>query len=377
LNDISINIGISPMLRINIVLAVAMSTVVVSPLQAAILSATPANFAAVFASANAGDTIKAVGSFGPMTLANRAFTKTVTIDATNAAFTNTLLLNNISRVTFLNGTFGSTTTATRTGRAVGLYQSNNVAFSKSKFIGNTAGVGLSVTESSQVVVSAGNFTGLKVGVGVTSSSDVRISSSRFTKMSSDGINIVDSHRVLATANQCSGTIATAGAHPDCIQLWSIAGNPVQSDITLTRNIVTGATQGLTSFTPAWGGGLRIIMMDNIISTSFPQGIACYACVDSIFTGNTLTTLPGARWRTSMNIVGGGNNIIANNTIGPRLPDGVAAVARTASGLVRSGFSAETMLSAVPEPAVWAQLFLGFGLIGLLARRRTESRAQPA
>ncbi len=388
------------------------------PAHAAILAATAANLSSVFASASGGDTIKLSGRFGTLGLSNRAFTSTVTMDATNAQFTDTLAISDVSRLTVLGGTFGSSTGATRTGRAVGIYNSNNVTFSKSFFVGNGTGVGITTAGAANINVSADNFRNLKLGIGVTSSNDVCISSGRFIGMTSDGINIADSHRVTATGNRCSGTAPAVGAHPDCIQLWSVLGNAVQSDIMLTRNIVSGATQGLTSFNPDNGGGLRISMIGNTISTSFPQGIACYACVDSVFTGNKLTTLPGAQWRTSINIVGGGNNIIANNTVGARpalalmafddginanapapyesslydqesLPDFVtedlaylaanpfgdddsgldgAASRMETSGPMLSARGISASVAAVPEPAIWAQLIFGFALTGAALRR---------
>lgn len=395
------------MFKSSIAMALTLATGVAVPAQAATLSATAANLVAVFASAKAGDTIKVTGTIGSTVLQNRSFTSTVTIDATNAVFSDTLTLKNLSKVTFVGGTFGSTTAAMRTGRAVGLYNSNNVIFSKPKFIGNSIGaaVGLTVAGSTNIGISAGHFTGSKLGIGITSSSDVRISSSRFIGMTSDGVNIADSHRVTATANLCTDTVPSAMAHPDCIQLWSIAGNAPQSDIMLSKNTVYGATQGLTSFNSADGGGIRISMIDNIITTSYPQGIACGECSDSVFTGNVLSTLPGAQWRTSMNIVGGTNNIIANNIINPKpaatakmmadfsaedsydpsemfyeaLPD---FVLEDLAYLSELGFydspsltmelgarSFESAAAAVPEPGVWGQLIFGFALTGLAVRRR--------
>ena len=429
------------MLKLSCAMAIAIAGGHAMPAAAAIVSATPATLATVFAAVKAGDTIKLTGTFGGFGFNNRIFSSAVTIDATTASFTDTVTISNVSKLTFIGGTYGSATTAMRAGRAVGIYGSNNVQFSKSFFVGNAAGMGLTMAGSSNISVSAGNFKNFKTGLGVTSSKDVRIGSSRFIGMTSDGVNIADSHRVTATSNRCTDAAPFAGAHPDCIQLWSILGNNPQSDIVLTKTFVSGATQGLTSFNPESGGGLRISMTDNTISTSYPQGIACYGCVDSIFTGNMLTTLPGAQWRTSMNIVGGSNNIIANNSIAAKpaamavaedelgdtaaaydpstyynesLPDFVREdlAILAASGWTNSAANADTGSSlesgpdagmafgdldvgvgrfsasgvarfsasgagAVPEPAIWAQLIFGFGLVGFTARRRAVGRSYSA
>ena len=386
---------------------------------AAILNADSTNLLSVFAAARNGDTIKATGTFGSVALQNRTFTTRVILDATGATFTDSLSIQNVTGLTVLRGTFGSRTAMLRTGRAVGINRSANIKFQNATFIGNgpiagsTASIGMTVTASNQVQISASRFNNLKAGLGVLSSTNVKIDSSKFTAMTSDGINIADSHFVTATANTCVGTVPFAGAHPDCIQLWSVLGNPVQSDIALLRNIARGATQGFTSFNSSDGGGLRISMIGNIVATSYPQGLACYACVDSVFTDNVLTTLPGSLYQTSMNIIGGSNNIIENNNITryarPRpvdlidlnlVTDGeeqilsnsidqlflddlallqvdtlVPAVALVDEDngpmiLSRIGASAQT----VPEPGVWAQLILGFGLVGAFTRRRVRTIA---
>jgi hypothetical protein len=381
--------------------------------QAASLSATSLNLKSVFASAAPGDTIRLTGDFGSVNLSNRNFSSTVTIDATKARFNDSLSIYSVTNLKIYGGTFGSATTATRNARAIGIFNSNNIVLQKNTVIGNGSGMGVTFQNVTNGSVVSGSFSNLKLGLGVTSSRDIRISSNLFNRMSSDGVNIADSHRVLASTNTCSGTIVGPGNHPDCIQLWSLAGRPVQSDITLSKNTATGATQGFTSFDPDRGGGLRISMLNNIVSTSYPQGIACYNCVDSKFTGNVLTTLPGARWRTSMNIVGGSNNTIAYNSIGPlpinsvttlsdsRLadPDDGSWVDDTMLDLFNDDFArfaadepdtsdnlAELQdpsmfgalasargfgfnsASAVPEPATWIQIILGFGLAGAVCRK---------
>ena len=384
-----------------LVALLATSAALSAPANAAILNATGANLRAVFNIAQAGDTIKVTGNVGTLALKNRLFSRTVILDATNATFSDSLSINGVSNLTILNGTFGSWTQSMRTSAAIGVYDSSGVVITKSKFIGNGTGVAIRMGGVTKSAISAALVNGFKAGIGLTSVTDTRISSSRFVNMTSDGINIADSHRIEATTNSCYGSKPSLGAHPDCIQLWSIAGRPMISDITLSNNTVTGATQGLALFD---GGGIRIKIIDNIINTSYPQGIACYDCYDSTITGNVLTTLPGSRWRTSINIVGGANNTVANNVVTPKgvtllasgsnsfdgepgldsktLPDwmmedflaaqqfGLSAEPGIVSGderlaLSDAGFGSA---AAVPEAATWAQLILGFGIIGAVRRR---------
>lgn len=399
------------------VLSCLLASTLPAAANAAILNANPANLLSVFASAKDGDTIVAEGTFGSLALQNRAFTTRVTLDATRATFADTLTIQNVSGLNVLRGTFGSKTAALRSLRAVAITNSTGVKFQNSLFLGNgatagsSASFGMTITLSKHVQISAGHFESFRLGIGVNTSNNVKIDSSKFVKMTSDGINIANSHFVTATANTCSGTVPHAGAHPDCIQLWSMAGNPVQSNILLQRNIARGATQGFASFNAADGGGLRISMINNIVETSYPQGIACYSCVDSIFTGNTVSTLPGAMYRTSINIVGGANNIIANNSVGPHTRPDLTALAGLESASIGAdeyfddpidplllddlgygqSYGSEAIAAlagdgedalsfgqfdaaalAVPEPGIWAQLVFGFGLVGGVARRRVRA-----
>ena len=351
-------------------IAILFSSVISVSASAAILTADSTNLTRVFAAAKDGDTIKVSGTFKSIALQNRTFATRVTLDATDAVFADTVTIKNVHGLNILRGTFGSRTAMMRSLRTVAVQTSSNIKFQSNKFIGTgaigtkDADIGLTIRDSKLVQVSGANFSNLRLGIGVNSSSNIKLGSNKFVEMTSDGINIANSHRVTATANNCSGTTIFLGAHPDCIQLWSVLGQPVQSDIALIRNVATGATQGFTSFNPEDGGGIRISMIGNIVSTSFPQGIACYKCVDSIFTDNVITTPFEAKWRTMMHIKYGTNNILSNNSIGLKAGsllgagDGSASLAR---GIANS-------VTGVPELSEWLMLTIGFGLVGYFNRR---------
>lgn len=399
---------------------------------AAILNATSTNIVAVFASAQAGDTIKLEGSFGSLALQNRSFATRVTIDATLATVTDTLTIKNVDNLMLTGGKFGSANTAMRSGRAIAVYNGSNITIMKAIVANNGNDMGITFAGTIKPTVTAVAFSNQRLGLGVTSVSDAKISSNTFTRMTSDGINVVDSQRVLVTANKCSGSVPTLGAHPDCIQMWSIAGNPLQADLTITNNNISGATQGIASFDPSTASGMRLTVTGNTIYTSYPQGIACYGCFDSVFMNNALSTMPGSKWQTTMNIVGGSGNTIANNTIASNtvaslsaiasylaaddsdpivadepnwldvsqfseaIPDLLladlaelgAAAGTNGSGALSSGarmggarmggldgiMGLASNAGAVPEPGVWLQLLTGFGLAGLMLRRRRAAMA---
>lgn len=355
-----------------------------SPAKAVSLLATSSTFKSVFAAAAAGDTIILKGSFGRIDLANRSFATPLRIDASQASFSYTLSLRNIHGLSMTGGRFGPG--SWQNGGTIRVQDSSNIGFINPVLTADGLGAarGLTFTNTDGFSVTGGSFSGFRLAIGSISSSDGTLTNNRITRATSDGINIVGSHRVTASGNSCAGGIPSPGAHADCIQLWSISGKPPQSDIKLLYNTATGNTQGFTSFNPASGGGLRISMIGNRVDTSMPQGIACYGCVDSIITDNVLTTLPGARYRTSLNVFGGSNNIVANNSIGPRVavtpppidpPRDIVPPDRRTGSLtvpVASGFGdlqRSSPFAAVPEPATWLSLITGFALVGCLARRR--------
>lgn len=357
---------------------------------AASYTATPANFAAVFDAAQPGDLITLSGNFGAVTLADKSFAVPLRIDASAATFSDTLLIKNVTGVSFNGGYFGSTTRATRYAAAVAAYADSNISFTKAYMVGAQTGTGIAYIGGTGLTVTASTFDGLRSGVDFGSSAGATLTHNVSTNSASDGFDVANSHFVSITSSTCSNGLPSAGAHPDCVQLYSLPGNPVQSDITIANNVARGPTQGFSSFDPMYGGALRVDISNNVVATSYPDGISCYACVDSVFTGNTLTTLPGARYRTTLNVIGGADNLIFGNTedgaYAPNQTD-PASTGDLASafatelgwtdasflGAVTSALPGDTILTTkgatVPEPSGWALMLAGFGAVGAALRRR--------
>ena len=346
----------------------------VFPLHAATVTATASTIKAVFAAAHSGDTIKLTGSFAATALTNRSFAPPLVIDATAAVFTDTLSLYSLTNVTITGGHFGSASRLV--GSAVRVVGGSGIKLLSPIVVGNrTTGHGIDFSGTSNVTVDNGSFTGLRAGVALSGVTGATLSRNRSLHASSDGFDIADSHQVVVSANSCSGTAISAGAHPDCVQLWSVLGHAVQSDIQVIDNIATGATQGFTSFDPDKGGGLRISILRNRVDTSYPQGIACYACVDSIIEGNIVTTQPGSQWQTRINIVGGSNNLVEGNSVADYVAPRAASLANLAvlagdgiAGPAPASYAA-ALTGEVPEPATWALLTVGLGMAGAMQRRR--------
>lgn len=378
-----------------------------SAAMAGTITATPATLASIFKTAKAGDTIVLVGNFGRTALSNRSFATPLRLDARRAIFSDSLIITNMTGLTITGGTYGSTTGPTSAAKGISVYTSKNLSISGAKFVGDGTGLGIQIATSDTVKIATSTFTGLKVGAALTSVTNGSLTGNKVYASTSDGFNVSGSHGVTVSGNSCSAGAPGPGAHPDCVQLWSIKGTPVQSDITVSGNTATGYTQGFTSFTPDNGGGLRIKIINNRVNTSMPQGIACYGCVDSTITGNILTTLAGSTSMTNINVVGGSNNIVLGNSIGPRSPNGAAAMTQFAASTAaqafatsvdpdlasgRRGFTTladsgatlnvgrDKMLamvdaqSTVPEPASWLMMITGFAFAGSIMRVRRRATA---
>jgi hypothetical protein len=351
------------------------------------ITATQATLTSALASLKPGETLVLEGRFNETLIRNRDFGG-VTIDARRAEFAGGLLLRNVQNVSFIGGTYGSRIAPMRGTNTVEVLNGFNISFAHATIVGDNDGKGLGVMvrQSRNVTVRDTQLDGHRTGLASLSSSDSLFTRNQFLNMSSDGINLSDSHRILASHNLCKGFAPTPGAHPDCIQLWSLRDKPLQSDIYLLNNTAYGATQGFASFDPDTASGIRFTFAGNYMETSYPQGVACYGCFDSRFLNNTLIATPGARWRTSMNIVGGARNEIAGNllydwrggapawasSLQRQFSDLVPSIAGVGSTLDYRGYGLEPMgrsVGTVPEPATWAQMIIGLMLIGIVRRGR--------
>lgn len=284
------------------------------PATAATIPVTAENFAASFHAALPGDRLVVTGVIPGMTLIGKSWTVPVVIDARRATFPDTMLFKRIGGLTIIGGRFGSATTGTRITRALIIDDSERIRVTSPQVVGIASDSGIHISDTVNATVSGGTFTGLRRGLAFVNVTGGVISNNRFIDASSDGIAIVDSRNVLARNNSCTDFNPTPGAHPDCLQMWTTPGLPIQSDITVADNFASGATQGFTLFN---GGGLRINIVRNRVDTSFPQGIACYDCVDSLIADNVLTTRPGALYVTRINVIRGSNNTVRDNMIAPK------------------------------------------------------------
>lgn len=348
-----------------------------SPAAAAIHTATQASFNTVFSTAQAGDTIVLQGAFNDeIRIRNRHFSTAVTIDATSATINRTLRINTSSGIAITGGQWNHNATY---GQMVTIKDSTDIKLARANFTGTSATISsaLGVVQSSGISISDNKFTNVRTSIVITSTTDSLVTRNRILGATSDGIDVADSHRILVSSNYCGGTVPHSTAHPDCVQLWSLAGMPVQSDIVILNNVAEGATQGFTSFDPEPFSGQRIVFAGNLTKLSFPHSISCYGCQDSLFLDNTVIAMPGTTWKTLVREPYGVNNTFINNQVFDyrnRTLEDVLAITHKFS-TYRPDFvpgastDIRTFSTAVPDPGVWMQLLAGFSLIGLATRRR--------
>ncbi len=357
------------------------------PSDAATLVATPANLAAMLSRAVGGDTVKLVGTFGEVRLTNRAFTSRVTIDASSAVMNTTMVLDHDRNVAVSGGTFNIAANG-QWAKGIAVYEGANVYIDGVTVHGGGTvdqfGVSFSGTHNVQVTNS--KFSGLYSAIGLGSLTAGFIAKNTIVGSTSDGIDIADSHNVTAVLNSCTGTNPREGAHPDCIQMWSVAGHALTSDITVTNNNAYGSTQGFTDF----DAGLRLTISNNTVTSTYSQAVACYDCVSSTISNNHVSTLPGAAYQARVQIVRGSGNIVSGNVVGSyvepqhnatlvddssidamMLTDNGGSPAFDLAVLANPegpSFADGASVAAVPEPSTWALLIAGFAAVGLARRR---------
>lgn len=362
-----------------------------------VVNLTPtSNVGAVLNSLRPGDTLRVTGTFtAPFTIRNRSFSHLV-IDASGANFQAGVNFNNVHNVSLVGGTYGRSDIDIAAWQTVRLDNSSHVSFANLTVLGNgdNRGAGLLVATSSFVTVRDSLFTGHMTGIGVRSSADVMVSRNAITGSTADGINIIDNQRVIVSGNSCSAFTPLPGSHPDCIQLWSLTGRPLQADIFVLNNSAIGPIQAYLSSDPKIESGTRLTFAGNYALVSTSHGITCGNCTSSRFFDNVLSNTPtsvqgapGLKLGPSPTNVVGSNQIydLRGRTDGwlpaPTWTSFVPGIAGTVGSRWDTanwfgpaiGFSSAFTSSAVPEPASWLMLSLGFALVGRHLRGRRRAR----
>ncbi len=184
--------------------------------------------------------------------------------------------------------------------------------------GDTERNGINVYTADHIVIDGATFRHFtRNGIGLGMVSDARIVNNTITDSGSDGIDVAMSRRVVLDHNRCVDFHPTAGAHPDCIQLWSRPTAPPTADIAITNNEASGDMQGFTMFNhvrpddegkPTDDGGFdRITVENNVARVTNWHGIAVYSCRHCLVRHNRVESLPNPQFpkaRAWIKVVGG-------------------------------------------------------------------------
>lgn len=354
---------------------------------------TATNVNAALAALRPGDTLQMEGLFANrVSFVNRDFAG-VRVDASRATLPEGMALNNVQNIAFHGGTWGRTDTETRDWFAIRITNSSHVSLEGATVIGtnNSRGSGVVSTRSQNITIRDSLFTGHVTGIVADTNRDALFTRNQFRNGASDGIQIMNSQRAILSENTCTEVVMTPGAHADCIQLWSVAGQPLQSDIYLLNNVAIGDMQGFASFTPGTASGTRITFAGNLAAMTHVHGIACFGCTDSLFVDNVVSSLPTSPWTAAISTPGGSNNVFSNNAIFdlrgqpnrplpeqmwsflmPSVADLVGSMHTSRSHNSRASSLANIASSGdpVPEPATWLLMGLGFSLVGRSLRRQS-------
>jgi parallel beta-helix repeat protein len=307
------------------------------------------------------------------------------------------LLQGVQNLSIIGGTYGRTDADTREWATLGIFNSSNISVSKATVLGNgnLRGAGIRVTGSEFVTVRDNHLSGHFGSIMLYSSNNSLITRNNMIEASSDGIQIVDSNRVIVSSNSCSKFNRGPGAHPDCIQLWSVANRPLQSDIFILNNSAIGDMQAFLSSDPKTGSGTRLTFAGNYAAVTFTHTVTCGNCIYSTFFDNVLANLPNAvrgpgtlkigtrdRGTSPTNIIGSNPLYDLRGRTDGWMPTPTwTSFVPDIAGLVGSkwddrsfGFNLAVASSAVPEPATW--LMLGFGFLAVGRQLRQRQRGGP-
>lgn len=396
-------IRLRPAMMVGIALS-AFATANTATAQQVIQLTPTSNVDALLKTVRPGDTIKLSGTFQSAVRINKRDFGGVSLDAIGATLREGMVLQGVQNLNIIGGTYGRKDADTREWATLGISNSANISVSGTTVLGNgnLRGAGIRVTSSEFITVRDNQLSGHLGSIMLRSSQNSLITRNTMVEASSDGIQIVDSNRVIVSSNNCSNFNRGPGAHPDCIQLWSVSGRPLQSDIFILNNSAIGDMQAYLSSDPKTGSGTRLTFAGNYAAVTYTHTVTCGNCTHSTFFDNVLANLPNAVRGPGTLKIGtrdlptSPTNIIGSNPLFDlrgRTDGWMPAPTWTTfvpdiAGLVGSrwddrsfGFrldlgEAGVSSAAVPEPASWLMLGLGFLAVGRQLRQRQRRVGEP-
>ncbi len=198
---------------------------------------------AAVASAASGDTILlAPGVYGTVNVVNARFEGGLTIAAADPnapAVINYLNVTNSAGVTFEGLEIAGRAKAV----GVGVTGSTDIRFERMDFHGimdadyTNDGGGISIKNSSGVVVANSQFHELGAGIAHSNAQGLQVLGNSFYNLRSDGVSGSGSSGVRISGNTFTNFYPEPNDHPDAIQFWTSVGGEAARDITITDNVI--------------------------------------------------------------------------------------------------------------------------------------------
>ena len=237
------------------------------------------------ASAAGGDRIVlADGNYGAVSIFNRTYASTLTIEAANpgsGAHLDGLFVANAKNISFVGLDVGRALNAgeptytqlswIKTSSDIKL---NGMAFHGSQD-GNPSndGVGLTVTSASGLNISNSRFEDLYRGLVLQNSTNTTIKDNSVTLIRSDGIISIANDGLSIEGNHIGDFRQVLGDHSDAIQFWTTGQTKGQTNITIKDNVIfqtyfsgidqTG-TQGIFMSDPLSYGYKNVLIQNNVL-----------------------------------------------------------------------------------------------------------------
>jgi parallel beta-helix repeat protein len=252
----------------------------------AVLAADPSSLNGVLAAARPGDTVHLVpGSYGTVTIKSKTYAPPLTIDA-SAANVGTVHIVSSNGIRWTGGTFKGDATIT-----AGAYY------------------GFWAQVSSGITVDSVHISDYRVGIVFDRITGGAVTGNWLSGMASDGIDFSASRGITIAHNACSDFTPAAGAHPDCIQLWSVPGDTPTADMTITANSAVGTMQGISLFNGLkdgvdQGGFDRVSITGNTVLITYGDGISVDDCRGCTVRNNSVGSLPNYMNKAQLYVTGG-------------------------------------------------------------------------
>jgi nitrous oxidase accessory protein NosD len=172
-----------------------------------------------------------------------------------------------------------------------------------------SGAGVFVRNGEAVTVEESEIHHVGVCISVMDCTGAVIDRNNLHDIASDGIDLAGAPGARVTDNAMTDFYPPEGAHPDGIQFWATALNPLPADIWIEGNAITrGAgfpVQGIFG-----GPAERLKILNNVVSGPMFNGISVSGCMAVEIAGNYVRGFPDMG--TRIIVRGGSENVVVHD-----------------------------------------------------------------